>query len=1009
MMPGSTIELPQQSIESAATNVTNPVSTDHITPGQHCMPNDSTHDAHDTASKFWTSESVANSSETGVEIMDESNTNNEEWNKARSRKRSHKTLSDSASSSGTVRKQPNVSEGLTVIFAATKPDQKLATLSSLRLSNALEKLCPECILQIRPNERLNVVAVDVRNGQTTRTLLKCPELCGVSVRAYQSLEGPTSIGVIKNVDAELSDPEILENLRSDGRIARSPEKAALLTDSRAALQILTNLEDAPPIARIIAFKVESLEKKGWTIAFQWLPSHCGIDGNERADRIAAEAHELTNSTLHVPKINEARLLIARSWRVRTHADTPWRVYIRAPLFRGFGVAPTDVIGWKQSKAAAPLSPAHSGPCSVSGSPPSFAPIASELLSGPQVEGQSPSRLAGPGDLVGGAGLVPTSKLGKQYVALDSDCMSVKSEHNLTNVLIQNNCRAPMASLECLDEGTLSSASSVPASQPPTRQVSLFAQPAIRYRNLGKSGLRISNIGLGTWVTFGSLISEEAAEEIVTAAFESGINVFDTADIYAGGKAEIVLGKVLRKKRWRRSSYVVTTKFFWGNKSDPERGLSRKVIIEGSWRVRTHADTPWRVYIRAPLFRGFGVAPTDVIGWKQSKAAAPLSPAPSGPCSVSGSPPSFAPIASELLSGPQVEGQSPSRLAGPGDLVGGAGLVPTSKLGKQYVALDSDCMSVKSEHNLTNVLIQNNCRAPMASLECLDEGTLSSASSVPASQPPTRQVSLFAQPAIRYRNLGKSGLRISNIGLGTWVTFGSLISEEAAEEIVTAAFESGINVFDTADIYAGGKAEIVLGKVLRKKRWSFGLDSGWVSRAPFREKKTGCGRSGDRLRSSANGSVTAAKPLSPRLPLRPALQIPLPKSTSLAWKAATRNQRCKGRRRANATDGDRATEAKRKCEARRRLHSTPAEQFPGVTAMFPRVFVENPFGDTSAVCGRLWVVGDVSTIGGVSDEKKRETGAFALRQCIKYSSAGLLSSRECTLRKKGVYGYSPQGS
>ncbi|KAM7298786.1 uncharacterized protein ISCGN_019355 [Ixodes scapularis] len=437
MMPGSTIELPQQSIESAATNVTNPVSTDHITPGQHCMPNDSTHDAHDTASKFWASESVANSSETGVEIIDESNTNNEEWNKARSRKHSHKTLSESASSSETVRKQPNVSEGLTVIFVATKPDQKLATLSSLRLSNALEKLCPECILQIRPNERLNVVAFDVRNGQTTRTLLKCPKLCGVSVRAYQSLEGPTSIGVIKNVGAELSDPEILENLRSDGRIARtpimmpgstielpqqsiesaatnvtnpvstdhitpgqhcmpndsthdahdtaskfwasesvanssetgveiidesntnneewnkarslipelaiiksgrldfhtsstiaelkalelaldtlhdfqSPEKAALLTDSRAALQILTNLEDAPPIARIIAFKVESLEKKGWTIAFQWLPSHCGIDGNERADRIAAEAHELTNSTLHVPKINEARLLIARA-------------------------------------------------------------------------------------------------------------------------------------------------------------------------------------------------------------------------------------------------------------------------------------------------------------------------------------------------------------------------------------------------------------------------------------------------------------------------------------------------------------------------------------------------------------------------------------------------------------------------------------------------------------------------------------------------------------------------
>lgn len=159
-------------------------------------------------------------------------------------------------------------------------------------------------------------------------------------------------------------------------------------------------------------------------------------------------------------------------------------------------------------------------------------------------------------------------------------MSVKSEHNLTNALIQNNCRAPMASLECLDEGTLSSASSVLASQPPTRQVSLFAPAAIRYRNLGKSGLRISNIGLGTWVTFGSLITEEVAEEIVTTAFENGVNVFDTADVYAGGKAEIVLGKVLKKKRWRRSSYVVITKLFWANKSDAERGLSRKIIIEG---------------------------------------------------------------------------------------------------------------------------------------------------------------------------------------------------------------------------------------------------------------------------------------------------------------------------------------------------------------------------------------------------------------------------------------------
>ncbi|KAM7301194.1 hypothetical protein ISCGN_016730, partial [Ixodes scapularis] len=106
-----------------------------------------------------------------------------------------------------------------------------------------------------------------------------------------------------------------------------------------------------------------------------------------------------------------------------------------------------------------------------------------------------------------------------------------------------------------------------------------------------------------------------------------------------------------------------------------------------------------------------------------------------------------------------------------------------------------------------------------------------------------------------------------------------------------------------------------------------------------------------------------------------------------------NQRCKGRRRSNATDDDRATEAKPKREARRRLHFTLAEQFLNATAMFRREFVDYPFGVTCAVCNRLWVAGDVSTIGGVSDEKQHETGACALRQCIEYSLAGLHSSRE----------------
>uniref|UniRef100_A0A8C2H6F7 Voltage-gated potassium channel subunit beta-2 n=1 Tax=Cyprinus carpio TaxID=7962 RepID=A0A8C2H6F7_CYPCA len=86
-----------------------------------------------------------------------------------------------------------------------------------------------------------------------------------------------------------------------------------------------------------------------------------------------------------------------------------------------------------------------------------------------------------------------------------------------------------------------------------------------YRNLGKSGLRVSCLGLGTWVTFGGQITDEIAEQLMTLAYENGINLFDTAEVYAAGK---------------RSSLVITTKIFWGGKAETERGLSRKHIIEG---------------------------------------------------------------------------------------------------------------------------------------------------------------------------------------------------------------------------------------------------------------------------------------------------------------------------------------------------------------------------------------------------------------------------------------------
>ncbi|KAM9361410.1 voltage-gated potassium channel subunit beta-2 isoform 4-T4 [Aulostomus maculatus] len=78
-----------------------------------------------------------------------------------------------------------------------------------------------------------------------------------------------------------------------------------------------------------------------------------------------------------------------------------------------------------------------------------------------------------------------------------------------------------------------------------------------------------------------------AEQLMTLAYENGINLFDTAEVYAAGKAEVVLGNIIKKKGWRRSSLVITTKIFWGGKAETERGLSRKHIIEETVRAMTH--------------------------------------------------------------------------------------------------------------------------------------------------------------------------------------------------------------------------------------------------------------------------------------------------------------------------------------------------------------------------------------------------------------------------------------
>ncbi|MCT2537201.1 aldo/keto reductase family protein [Aquibacillus koreensis] len=101
---------------------------------------------------------------------------------------------------------------------------------------------------------------------------------------------------------------------------------------------------------------------------------------------------------------------------------------------------------------------------------------------------------------------------------------------------------------------------------------------MKYRQLGKSGLKVSALGLGSWLTYGKAVEDKTAEDCIHKAYELGINFFDTANAYEAGKAEVVLGNAL--KDYERSSYVVATKVFFPMGSGPnDRGLSRKHIIE----------------------------------------------------------------------------------------------------------------------------------------------------------------------------------------------------------------------------------------------------------------------------------------------------------------------------------------------------------------------------------------------------------------------------------------------
>jgi len=104
---------------------------------------------------------------------------------------------------------------------------------------------------------------------------------------------------------------------------------------------------------------------------------------------------------------------------------------------------------------------------------------------------------------------------------------------------------------------------------------------LEYRFLGSSGLKISALSFGAWVTFGDQIDEDAAYNLMSKAYEHGVNFFDNAEAYANGKAEVIMGNVFKRAGWKRSDLVVSTKIFWGGSGPNDRGLSRKHIIEGT--------------------------------------------------------------------------------------------------------------------------------------------------------------------------------------------------------------------------------------------------------------------------------------------------------------------------------------------------------------------------------------------------------------------------------------------
>lgn len=131
---------------------------------------------------------------------------------------------------------------------------------------------------------------------------------------------------------------------------------------------------------------------------------------------------------------------------------------------------------------------------------------------------------------------------------------------------------------------------------------------MQYKNLGRSGLKVSQLSYGAWVSFGNQLDVKEAKALLQCCRDHGVNFFDNAEVYANGRAEEIMGQAIRELGWKRSDIVVSTKIFWGGQGPNDKGLSRKHVVEGTKASLKRLDMEYNMWMfstvtgRIPLCR-----------------------------------------------------------------------------------------------------------------------------------------------------------------------------------------------------------------------------------------------------------------------------------------------------------------------------------------------------------------------------------------------------------------------